>query len=156
MLLSSAPPNRSSSLPWRLFFCIPYLPNTKPSVFYSVFAGALYASIMPHTGSLVKDFRSRRCPGFLLFGFLLLLSDPDQTLYPKIDSVTVMKWMSLFDDHQLTFRCQIWSDHLYFPPRHPFTSGSKFVYTFRCHRDRLFLSVYALNYITPPFRRKCL
>ena len=26
--------------------------------------------------------------------------------------------------------CQIWSDHLYFPPRHPFTSGSKFVIYF--------------------------
>ena len=36
-------PNRSSSLPWRLFFCIPYLPNTKPSVFYSV----LQAPFMP-------------------------------------------------------------------------------------------------------------
>ena len=35
--------NRSSSLPWRLFFCIPYLPNTKPSVFYSV----LQAPFMP-------------------------------------------------------------------------------------------------------------
>ena len=34
---------RSSSLPWRLFFCIPYLPNTKPSVFYSV----LQAPFMP-------------------------------------------------------------------------------------------------------------
>ena len=41
--LSSAPPHRSSSLPWRLFFCIPYLPNTKPSVFYSV----LQAPFMP-------------------------------------------------------------------------------------------------------------
>lgn len=56
----------------------------------------------------------------------------------------------IFDDHQLTFRAVRSGQITFiFRPGTPSHLARNLLYTFRCHRDRLFLSVYALNYITP-------
>lgn len=114
-------------------------------------AGALYASIMPHTGSLVKDSFGGDVLVFcssVSYSFFLILIKPHTQ---KFDSVTVMKWMSfIFDDHQLTFRA-VRSGQITFI----FRPGSLHIWLEICYILFVatvigyFLSVYALNYITP-------
>ena len=119
-------------------------------------AGALYASIMPHRKPGERLVR-RRCPGFLLFGFLLLLSDPDQTLYPKIRFGHRHEMDELiFDDHQLTFRAVRSGQITFiFRPGTPSHLARNLLYTFRCHRDRLFFECLRPK-LHHPLRRKCL
>ena len=99
----------------------------------------------------------RRCPGFLLFGFLLLLSDPDQTLYPKIRFGHRHEMDELiFDDHQLTFRAVRSGQITFiFRPGTPSHLARNLLYTFRCHRDRLFFECLRPK-LHHPLRRKCL
>ena len=99
----------------------------------------------------------RRCPGFLLFGFLLLLSDPDQTLYPKIRFGHRHEMDELiFDDHQLTFRAVRSGQITFiFRPGSPSHLARNLLYTFRCHRDRLFFKCLRPK-LHHPLRRKCL
>ena len=99
----------------------------------------------------------RRCPGFLLFGFLLLLSDPDQTLYPKIRFGHRHEMDELiFDDHQLTFRAVRSGQITFiFRPGSPSHLARTLLYTFRCHRDRLFFKCLRPK-LHHPLRRKCL
>ena len=110
-------------------------------------AGALYASIMPHTGSLVKDS----------FGGDVLVSDPDQTLYPKIRFGHRHEMDELiFDDHQLTFRAVRSGQITFiFRPGTPSHLARNLLYTFRCHRDRLFFKCLRPK-LHHPLRRKCL
>ena len=116
-------------------------------------AGALYASHRKPGERLVR----RRCPGFLLFGFLLLLSDPDQTLYPKIRFGHRHEMDELiFDDHQLTFRAVRSGQITFiFRPGSPSHLARNLLYTFRCHRDRLFFKCLRPK-LHHPLRRKCL
>ena len=131
MLLSSAPPNRSSSLPWRLFFCIPYLPNTKPSVFYSVLQAPFMPPLCPTPEAWWKT-RSEAMSWFSALRFLTPSFWSWSNLIPKnsIRSPSWNGWAYLRWSSAYLSGCQIWSDHLYFPPRLPFTSGSKFVIYF--------------------------
>lgn len=131
MLLSSAPPTDHRHCPGGYFsaYRIYQIQSLRYSTRYC--RRPLCLHYAPHRKPGERLVR-RRCPGFLLFGFLLLLSDPDQTLYPKIRFGHRHEMDELiFDDHQLTFRAVRSGQITFiFPPRHPFTSGSKFVIYF--------------------------
>ena len=151
MLLSSAPPNRSSSLPWRLFsaYRIYQIQSLRYSTRYC--RRPLCLHYAPHRKPGERLVR-RRCPGFLLFGFLLLLSDPDQTLYPKIRFGHRHEMDELiFDDHQLTFRAVRSGQITFiFRPGTPSHLARNLLYTFRCHRDRLFFECLRPKLHHPP------
>lgn len=113
-------------------------------------AGALYASLMPHEGA-VKDFWGGDILVFLSsvsYSFFLILIKP---YTQKFDSVTVMKWMSLgammislpFGIVPL-LQAPVFTGH---PPLHVWLELG---YTLLLATIvGYFLSVYALNYITP-------
>lgn len=120
-------------------------------------AGALYASIMPHTGSLVKDSFGGDVLVFcssVSYSFFLILIKP---YTQKFDSVTVMKWMSLSSMiNQLTFRAVRSGQITFiFRPGSPSHLARNLLYTFRCHRDRLFFKCLRPK-LHHPLRRKCL
>lgn len=112
--------------------------------------GALYASLMPHTG-IVKDSFGGDILVFLSsvsYSFFLILIKP---YTEKFDPVTVMKWMSLaamllalpFGMKQL-IHAPLFSGHP--PTRIWLELGYILVFATLVG---YFLSVYALNYITP-------
>ena len=112
--------------------------------------GALYASLMPHTG-VVKDSFGGDVLVFLSsvsYSFFLILIKP---YTEKFDPVTVMKWMSLaamllalpFGMKQL-IHAPLFSEHP--PTRIWLELGYILVFATLIS---YFLSVYALNYITP-------
>ena len=129
---------------------------TKYKAFGILLGIALCLHYAPHRKPGERLVR-RRCPGFLLFGFLLLLSDPDQTLYPKIRFGHRHEMDELiFDDHQLTFRAVRSGQITFiFRPGTPSHLARNLLYTFRCHRDRLFFECLRPK-LHHPLRRKCL
>ena len=157
MLLSSAPPNRSSSIALAVIFLHTVFTKYKAFGILLGIAGALYASIMPHTGSLVKDSFGGDVLSFLPSVSYSFLSDPDQTLYPKIRFGHRHEMDELiFDDHQLTFRAVRSGQITFiFRPGSPSHLARNLLYTFRCHRDRLFLKCLRPK-LHHPLRRKCL
>ena len=118
-------------------------------------AGALYASIMPHTGSLVKDSFGGDVLVFcssVSYSFFLILIKP---YTQKFDSVTVMKWMSL---SSMIISLPFGLSDLVRSPFRPGTPSHlarNLLYTFRCHRDRLFFKCLRPK-LHHPLRRKCL
>lgn len=114
-------------------------------------AGALYASIMPHTGSLVKDSFGGDVLVFcssVSYSFFLILIKP---YTQKFDSVTVMKWMSLSSMIiSLPFGLSDLVSSPLFSAQAPLHIWLEICYIlFVATVIGYFLSVYALNYITP-------
>jgi len=113
-------------------------------------AGALYASIMPHQGA-AKDSFGGDALVFLSsvsYSFFLMLIKP---YTEKFDSITVMKWMSLssmllslpFGISPLA-QAPVFTAH---PPLHIWMELGYILLI--ATTVGYFLSVYALNYITP-------